>query len=248
MRLSPEEFQTLARLQEQMTEGFQRFQSAMFESQQLFLMHSGEIFRRMSSGSSQDGFTGGPLEAQLRPSAAVPTPAVTAPLPPPARSAVAASQADTSAAHALSRSAPQPAPTHMATVPNPIVVALAPSSITAVTSQPAVTPDVQTAAAMAPIAASLKDEDFLAVVRTLVAEKTGYPPEMIEPDMDFEGDLGIDSIKQVEILFALRKQMPHLPEIEPSQLAQLRTLSKIAAHLRSTAAGAEEQLCRRQSE
>jgi acyl carrier protein len=66
--------------------------------------------------------------------------------------------------------------------------------------------------------------------------------------MDLEGDLGIDSIKQVEILFALRKRMPHLPEIEPSQISQLRTLSKIAAHLSLSAGGAADTLCRQQSE
>lgn len=38
----------------------------------------------------------------------------------------------------------------------------------------------------------------------LIADRTGYPPEMLEGDLDLEADLGIDSIKRVEILAALR--------------------------------------------
>ena len=38
----------------------------------------------------------------------------------------------------------------------------------------------------------------------VVSEKTGYPAEMLELSMDMEADLGIDSIKRVEILGAMR--------------------------------------------
>ena len=38
----------------------------------------------------------------------------------------------------------------------------------------------------------------------------------------------VDSIKQVEILSALREQMPNLPEVEPEQIAELRSIRKIA--------------------
>ena len=65
-------------------------------------------------------------------------------------------------------------------------------------------------------------------IRNLIAEKTGYPAEMLEDDMDLEGELGIDSIKQVEILSSLRDQVPGLPEIETEQLAEMRTIRKIA--------------------
>ena len=36
----------------------------------------------------------------------------------------------------------------------------------------------------------------------VVSEKTGYPQEMLDLSMDMEADLGIDSIKRVEILGA----------------------------------------------
>ncbi|MFN3146544.1 MAG: SDR family NAD(P)-dependent oxidoreductase [Paracoccaceae bacterium] len=38
----------------------------------------------------------------------------------------------------------------------------------------------------------------------LIAERTGYPPEMLDAKLDLEADLGIDSIKRVEILGELR--------------------------------------------
>lgn len=37
----------------------------------------------------------------------------------------------------------------------------------------------------------------------LVSKRTGYPPEMLDLDLNMEADLGIDSIKRVEILGGL---------------------------------------------
>ncbi|HZI15540.1 MAG TPA: acyltransferase domain-containing protein, partial [Myxococcus sp.] len=34
----------------------------------------------------------------------------------------------------------------------------------------------------------------------LLADKTGYPPELLEPDLDLEAQLGIDTVKQVDVL------------------------------------------------
>ena len=69
------------------------------------------------------------------------------------------------------------------------------------------------------------------LVRSVVAEKTGYPADMLNLDMDLEAELGIDSIKQVEILSTLRERMPDMPEIDPSRLGELRTLGAIAMAL-----------------
>jgi hypothetical protein len=44
----------------------------------------------------------------------------------------------------------------------------------------------------------------------VVSRLTGYPAEMLSFDMDIEADLGIDSIKRVEILSALEEKMPEL--------------------------------------
>jgi len=73
----------------------------------------------------------------------------------------------------------------------------------------------------------------------VVAELTGYPPEMLEPDMDIEADLGIDSIKRVEILSALEAKHPHLPSVSPEMMGELKTLEQITKYLQS-ASGADQ--------
>jgi acyl transferase domain-containing protein/acyl carrier protein len=76
----------------------------------------------------------------------------------------------------------------------------------------------------------------------ITSEKTGYPVEMLELDMDMEADLGIDSIKRVEIMGALQEKYPDLPK--PSnveELAELRTIGQIVEYLQKLAAGAEKK-------
>lgn len=63
----------------------------------------------------------------------------------------------------------------------------------------------------------------------IVAEKTGYPADMLEPSMDMEADLGIDSIKRVEILGAVQEKYPHLPTVNAAELVELRTLEQVIA-------------------
>jgi acyl transferase domain-containing protein/NAD(P)H-dependent flavin oxidoreductase YrpB (nitropropane dioxygenase family)/NAD(P)-dependent dehydrogenase (short-subunit alcohol dehydrogenase family) len=45
----------------------------------------------------------------------------------------------------------------------------------------------------------LTPEGVLAMVRSLVSERTGYPVDMLEADLDLEADLSIDSIKRTEL-------------------------------------------------
>ena len=95
---------------------------------------------------------------------------------------------------------------------------------------PAVSVAVQnTSVAITPV--SVPTIDLQALLLEVVAEKTGYPSDMLSAEMDLEGDLGIDSIKRVEILSTMRERAPSLPEVEPSQMAALRTLGEIASHL-----------------
>lgn len=42
----------------------------------------------------------------------------------------------------------------------------------------------------------------------LVSDRTGYPPDMLGLDQDMEAELGIDSIKRVEILGAFQRSLP----------------------------------------
>ncbi|HPA15143.1 MAG TPA: beta-ketoacyl synthase N-terminal-like domain-containing protein, partial [Desulfobacterales bacterium] len=68
------------------------------------------------------------------------------------------------------------------------------------------------------------------VLLSVVGELTGYPVEMLSPDMDIEADLGIDSIKRVEILSAMEEKMPGLP-LSPETMASMKTLRQITEHL-----------------
>ena len=89
-------------------------------------------------------------------------------------------------------------------------------------------------AAPAPVATSAAAAvDLEALMMTIVAEKTGYPKEMLGAQMELEADLGIDSIKRVEILSAMRERAPNLPEVKPTELATLRTLGQIVDHMKA---------------
>ena len=77
--------------------------------------------------------------------------------------------------------------------------------------------------ATAPQASPQVAEALLAVV----ADKTGYPQEMLNLDMDLESDLGIDSIKRVEILAAVEESVPGLPKVDSDMLGSLRSLGEI---------------------
>ena len=90
-----------------------------------------------------------------------------------------------------------------------------------------------TAAASAASSSGVSAEDITAAMMAIVGEKTGYPLEMLEPGMDMESDLGIDSIKRVEILGAVKDKIPELPEVPGDELAEMRTLGQIIDHLKS---------------
>jgi acyl transferase domain-containing protein len=88
-------------------------------------------------------------------------------------------------------------------------------------------------AGTAPAAAPAKGGamDSTRLLLEVVGEKTGYPTEMLNLEMNLEADLGIDSIKRVEILSALRERAPDTPEVDADSMAQLKTLGQIVAFL-----------------
>jgi len=98
------------------------------------------------------------------------------------------------------------------------------------------TPITGTATASAP------DVDFEAMLMEVVSEKTGYPVEMLELDMELEAGLGIDSIKRVEILSSLQDQLPHLADVDTAELAALNTLGEVLEFARGSAPSADTPL------
>ena len=75
------------------------------------------------------------------------------------------------------------------------------------------------------------NSEMLDLMLSVVADKTGYPSEMLELSMDMEADLGIDSIKRVEIFGAITEQSDKLTDINPNDLTELRTLQEIVDYI-----------------
>lgn len=111
------------------------------------------------------------------------------------------------AAPAMARPAPVAARTAPVATPAPVapapVVAAAPATAPAapVAQTPAPAP------APAP-AAGLDRAGITALLLSIVEDRTGYPADMLGLDQGIESDLGIDSIKRLEIVGALIKALP----------------------------------------
>ncbi len=63
-------------------------------------------------------------------------------------------------------------------------------------------------------------------VLALVVEKTGYPKEMLDLDLDLEADLGVDTVKQAE-LFAAIRGIYGIPREENLKLRDYPTLAHV---------------------
>ncbi len=91
---------------------------------------------------------------------------------------------------------------------------------------PAPAPTSPTAPAASPAtgaAAPLTPAEIGARLVALISERTGYPREAIGLEQDLEGDLGIDSIKRVEIAVAFQKSLP--PALAAGLDGRLETLA-----------------------
>ena len=63
-------------------------------------------------------------------------------------------------------------------------------------------------------------------VLALVAEKTGYPVDMLDLDLDLEADLGVDTVKQAEVFAAIREAY-NIPRDENRKLRDFPTLAHV---------------------
>jgi malonyl CoA-acyl carrier protein transacylase len=115
-------------------------------------------------------------------------------------------------------------------------------------------PALAAAATLAPEAATetvtkaVTEADVLAVVLEIISERTGYPVDMIEPDLDLEADLSIDSIKRAEIAGELARRLgagggvdiAGLDDAELEDLARARTAASVTGWLAARLAGPAE--------
>ena len=97
-----------------------------------------------------------------------------------------------------------------------------PSASTAIQEQINVT---ATSPQMVP-AKSVAEDPVKERILALVVEKTGYPKEMLDLDLDLEADLGIDTVKQAEMLAAIRAAY-NIPRDENLKLHDFPTLAHV---------------------
>ncbi|HEX8855744.1 MAG TPA: beta-ketoacyl synthase N-terminal-like domain-containing protein, partial [Thermoleophilaceae bacterium] len=85
---------------------------------------------------------------------------------------------------------------------------------------------------------ALSAEEIKDRLLSVVSERTGYPAEMLGLDADLEGDLGIDSIKRVEIAGTLAQTLtlPGGGELDVERLTASRTLREVIAALEEAVA------------
>ncbi len=59
-----------------------------------------------------------------------------------------------------------------------------------------------------------------------MVEKTGYPQDMLDLDLDLEADLGVDTVKQAEMFAAIR-EIYSIPRDENRKLRDYPTLAHV---------------------
>ena len=104
----------------------------------------------------------------------------------------------------------------------------------AASAAPASAAPVAAAAPAGAPAASPGADDVMAKVIEIVAELTGYPADLLDPDLDLEADLGVDTVKQAEVFAAVRAHY----DVERDDSLKLRdfpTIKHVAGWVRSKA-------------
>ncbi|MBW1895855.1 MAG: SDR family NAD(P)-dependent oxidoreductase [Deltaproteobacteria bacterium] len=62
--------------------------------------------------------------------------------------------------------------------------------------------------------------EFKETLLHIISERTGFPPDMLEADLSLEADLGVDSIKKVEVLSKLRDHYDWMRHQDEEQLIE----------------------------
>ncbi|HKH99665.1 MAG TPA: SDR family NAD(P)-dependent oxidoreductase [Candidatus Sulfotelmatobacter sp.] len=104
----------------------------------------------------------------------------------------------------------------------PVSFSPAATEVLASAHTPAVTPDTT-------------DDSIRKTVLQIVAEKTGYPEDMLDLDLDLEADLGVDTVKQAEMFAAVRATY-NIPRDETLKLRDFPTLAHVIQFARDRSA------------
>ena len=84
-----------------------------------------------------------------------------------------------------------------------------------------------------PVAKAPKQEisgDIASIVIDVVVTHTGYPADFVELDQDLEGELGIDTVKQAEIMADIRHKFD-LPIDEDFVLSDYPTINHMIGYI-----------------
>ena len=115
--------------------------------------------------------------------------------------------------------APVPAKVAAISAPTPTVAVAAP-----IPAAPTVTATVTASAAATPAVQPAADSESVTErILTLMAEKTGYPKDMLDLELDLEADLGVDTVKQAE-MFAAVREIYSIPRDDSRKLRDYPTL------------------------
>ncbi|MEV8475658.1 SDR family oxidoreductase [Streptomyces sp. NPDC051173] len=93
------------------------------------------------------------------------------------------------------------------------------------------------------------EPDLLRTVLSVISERTGYPVEMIDPQLDLEADLSVDSIKRTEIAGELAKRVGGAgagprgwDDADLESLTRARTAASIAEWMTERTEGPEQHV------
>ncbi len=73
-------------------------------------------------------------------------------------------------------------------------------------------------------------EEFLLEVKNIIAEQTGYTVDILDNELDLEADLGIDTVKQVDIFGKISAKF-NLQVPEDLKLSEYNTIAKLSEYL-----------------
>ncbi len=134
------------------------------------------------------------------------------------------------AAKVVLASRPEQAPTPTVPAPRPAAPVLVakpePKPVLTKVTEPIVKVPVAVAAPSVSPTPAAKGEPVKEKILALVAEKTGYPVDMLDLDLDLEADLGVDTVKQAEVFAAIR-EIYNIPRDENRKLRDYPTLAHV---------------------
>ncbi len=136
-------------------------------------------------------------------------------------------------ATAVPLGAPETIPPAAAAPPEPVGAPVPPAPA-ARSEPPRVAPPVTPAEPAPESTGAPSEEEITTRVLELVAEETGYPADMLDPELDLEADLGIDTVKQAEVFAAIR-EVYGIERDDSLKLRDYPTLSHVVAFVRERA-------------